>query len=137
MARRRRLLSSILIGLSLGLAVAGCETLDKLNPFEEKQTPLPGARKPLFPEGVPGVEFGAPPPQPSNSNIPIPANTGPAEAESRAAPTQAARTAPPAKATPTDRVPQADPQPATPPTAQKAAKAKKSGNPDDAWSGTR
>jgi hypothetical protein len=136
MARRHRLLPSVLIGLSLGLAVAGCETLDKLNPFEEKQTPLPGARKPLFPEGVPGVEFGAAPLQPTNSNIPIPANTAPAESESRAAPAQAARTAPPAKAAPTDRVPQADPQPAPPP-ASKAAKAKKSGDPDDAWSGTR
>jgi hypothetical protein len=128
--RRLRPLGAALVGLSLGIVLGGCETLEKLNPFEEKQTPLPGVRKPLFPEGVPGVEFGAPPPQPSNSNIPIPANTGPAESESRAAPPQA-RTPPPTKATPADRVPQEPPPPA------KTAKSKKSGDPDDAWSGTR
>ena len=73
MSRRSRLVASALLALSIGFAIAGCDTLDKLNPFDQKQPPLPGTRKPLFPEGVPGVEFGAPPPQPSNSNIPIPA----------------------------------------------------------------
>jgi hypothetical protein len=53
--------------LSLALATAGCETLDKMNPFAEKEKKLPGARTPVFPEGVPGVDYGAAPPQPANS----------------------------------------------------------------------
>jgi hypothetical protein len=126
MSRRSRFFAPVLLALSVGFAVAGCETLEKLNPFEEKQAPLPGVRKPLFPEGVPGVEFGAPPPQPSNSNIPIPANTTPAEAERRLA-TPEARAPEAAKAGPA-----APPQPA-----KSSAKTKKSGDPDDAWSGTR
>jgi hypothetical protein len=122
MSRRSRLVVSALLALSIGFAIAGCETLDKLNPFDQKQPPLPGTRKPLFPEGVPGVEFGAPPPQPSNSNIPIPANTTPAEAQQRLA-------------TPEARTPEAAKAP--PPPAKSSAKTKKSGDPDDAWSGTR
>ena len=124
MSRRSRLVISALLALSIGFAIAGCDTLDKLNPFDQKQPPLPGVRKPLFPEGVPGVEFGAPPPQPSNSNIPIPANTTPAEAQQRLA-TPEARSPEAAKA-----------GPAAPP-AKSTAKTKKSGDPDDAWSGTR
>lgn len=126
MSRRSRLVVSALLALSIGFAIAGCETLEKLNPFDQKQPPLPGTRKPLFPEGVPGVEFGAPPPQPSNSNIPIPANTTPAEAQQRLA-TPEARSPEAAKAGPA----------APPAPAKSTAKTKKSGDPDDAWSGTR
>lgn len=53
--------------LSLAFATAGCETLDKINPFQEKEKKLPGARTAVFPEGVPGVDYGAAPPQPANS----------------------------------------------------------------------
>lgn len=117
-----RTLRPALVLLPLALGVAGCETIDKLNPFAEKQTPLPGERQPLFPQGVPGVEFGAPPPQPTNSNIPIqPANQNPPPAAQGAVEQQAARTPPPAQPTP-------------PPASAKGAKG---GNPNDAWSGTR
>ena len=58
--------------VALPLALAGCETLEKLNPFEEKKTPLAGERKAVFDRGVPGVEFNAPPQQPSNSNVQLP-----------------------------------------------------------------
>jgi hypothetical protein len=114
----RRLLRSLRPALILlPLVLGGCETFDKLNPFQEKQTPLPGDRQPLFPEGVPGVEFGAPPPQPSNSNIPINPNPPPApqgQVEQQPLQSQAAR---PAQSAP--------------------AKGTKGGNPNDAWSGTR
>jgi hypothetical protein len=123
MSCRSRLVASALLALSIGFAIAGCETLEKLNPFDQKQPPLPGTRKPLFPEGVPGVEFGAPPPQPSNSNIPIPANTTPAEAEQRLA-------------TPEARAPEAA-KAAAPTPPKSSSKTKKSGDPDDAWSGAR
>jgi hypothetical protein len=128
----RRLCRTLLIVLPVGLALAGCETMEKLNPFAEKETPLPGTRKPLFPEGVPGVDFGAPPPQPSNSNIPItPAITGDSPQPQGGPPpaqTQAARNAPPPP-------PQAAPVQAAP--AAKASKSSKSGDSDDAWAGTR
>jgi hypothetical protein len=103
----------------LPLVLGGCETIDKLNPFQEKQTPLPGDRQPLFPEGVPGVEFGAPPPQPSNSNIPINPNPPPAaqgQVEQQPLQSQAAR---PSQSAPAN------------------AKGAKGGNANDAWSGTR
>ena len=122
-ARPRHMLRAALLALPIALGVAGCETMEKLNPFVEKQTPLPGERKPLFPEGVPGVEFGAPPPQPSNSNIPIsPAiaapeqQQAPAQIEQRPQP-QAARS----------------PQPAPAPAPSKS----KTGNSGDAWDGAR
>lgn len=68
-----------LLLVAAALATAGCESLDKLNPFEERKTPLPGDRKPMFPEGVPGVNYGEPPPQPANAPPPVVAEQ-PAEA---------------------------------------------------------
>lgn len=65
-ARLRRL--SALVGImGFGLLTAGCETsdiLDKMhdfNPFGTAKTPLPGERRAVFPEGVPGVQQGVPP----------------------------------------------------------------------------
>ena len=60
-----RRLTLVLVFAGLALAAAGCESLDKLNPFGEKEKILPGTRSPVFPEGVPGVDYGAPPPQPA------------------------------------------------------------------------
>jgi hypothetical protein len=54
--------------------LAGCAGLEELG--QEKKIPLTGDRKALFPQGIPGVEFGAPPTQPSNSNIAIQPNMG-------------------------------------------------------------
>ncbi|MFK8251733.1 hypothetical protein [Ancylobacter terrae] len=61
---RRLALVTLFAGMALG--TAGCESLDKLNPFGEKEKPLPGTRTPVFPEGVPGVDYGAAPPQPAS-----------------------------------------------------------------------
>ncbi|MCK0208727.1 hypothetical protein MWN33_11880 [Starkeya koreensis] len=69
--------------LGLTLAMAGCETLDALNPFAEREKPLPGARTPVFPEGVPGVDYNQAPPQPANSTYGMaPAEPAPAPAGS-------------------------------------------------------
>lgn len=59
----------LLAPLSLGLAA--CETLENMNPFDDSNNkkPLAGDRRPVFPDGVPGVQYNAPPTQPSNSNI--------------------------------------------------------------------
>ncbi len=62
---RRALLLLPVLGLTL--ASAGCETLESLNPFNEREKPLPGARQPVFPEGVPGIDYNQAPPQPANS----------------------------------------------------------------------
>src|SRR5262245_43952718 len=64
-ASMRPILPAVL--LSIGLAVSGCETsdiMDKMqdfNPLGVGKKPLPGSRKALFPEGVPGVQQGIPP----------------------------------------------------------------------------
>ncbi|MGU3495595.1 hypothetical protein ACLBXM_16265 [Xanthobacteraceae bacterium A53D] len=62
----------IALALVLALGVSGCESFDfdKLNPFGDGKKPIPGARTPVFPGGVPGVEQRAPLLQPSNSAVP-------------------------------------------------------------------
>lgn len=68
-----RVLPAVRLALALGLALAasGCETLDKLNPFDQPKKPLSGTRQQVFPEGVPGVDYSRPMSQPSNANAPI------------------------------------------------------------------
>src|SRR5262245_36429937 len=50
-----------------GLVLAGCESFDPLDKLQEldimgsSKTPLKGERRPVFPEGVPGVPQGVPP----------------------------------------------------------------------------
>src|SRR5262249_12945175 len=68
------------LALALATGLAGCETLDKINPFNEKKPPLPGERHPVFPDGVRGVDYSTPMGQPSNSNIVLPSTTGGANA---------------------------------------------------------
>jgi hypothetical protein len=41
--------------------VTGCESLENLGSLFDTKTKLPGERKPVFPEGVPGVTPGVPP----------------------------------------------------------------------------
>jgi outer membrane biosynthesis protein TonB len=62
-----RLARTILLvpAVSLGLALAGCETFDPtaildLELFNTKKK-LPGERQPVFPEGTPGISQGVPP----------------------------------------------------------------------------
>lgn len=49
--------------LALGLMLGGCESLDmsSLTSFLDTKKPLPGERRAVFPEGVPGVAQGVPP----------------------------------------------------------------------------
>jgi len=61
-----RLLRLLLIVVPV--MISACADFDL---FEEKKTPLAGDRKPLFPTGVPGVNYSEPPLQPTNSNIPV------------------------------------------------------------------
>lgn len=50
-----------------GLVLAGCTSFDPLDKLQDldimgsSKTPLPGERRPVFPQGVPGVAQGVPP----------------------------------------------------------------------------
>ncbi len=46
--------------LAFGMALTGCSTFDPTEWFNTKK-PLPGERKDMFPQGVPGVPQGVPP----------------------------------------------------------------------------
>jgi hypothetical protein len=63
---KRVLMATVLVAFAGSLAgsLAGCENfdLDKLDVFNlNEKKKLPGERRPLFPEGVPGVTQGVPP----------------------------------------------------------------------------
>src|SRR5689334_18486025 len=58
MIRRRHPLVIAAI-LALGLTLSGCETFEMPDWFNPKK-PLPGERRAVFPEGVPGVQSGVP-----------------------------------------------------------------------------
>lgn len=81
--RRLLLRTGMLAGL--GLTLAGCETLQDIPAmFERRSPPLAGDRRPVFPEGVPGIDRSIQ--QPANSPIgaaPPPAEPPPAAAPAR------------------------------------------------------
>jgi hypothetical protein len=58
MRRRRIILIASL--LAFGVMLGGCSTFDPTEWFNTKK-PLPGDRKSMFPDGVPGVPQGVPP----------------------------------------------------------------------------
>lgn len=60
--RLARGLICAILAAAIGIGVAGCDTIDALD-FDWLNTKkkLPGDRKPVFPEGVPGVVQGVPP----------------------------------------------------------------------------
>jgi hypothetical protein len=112
----RAILTAATLALSFGLI--GCdtsETLDKLQdmiPFGDNKKPLPGDRKEVFPQGVPGVAQGVPPDM-VKGNQPPPDATPP--------PQQAAVAPPAEKPKPKKKV-QAKPKPPqAPPPDQSAA----------------
>jgi hypothetical protein len=86
---------TVMATLSLGLLLSNCSSFDPTDimdsMFATQKKPLPGDRKPLFPEGVPGVTQGIPPefvkgnqPPPDNAEAaPLPAE--PAKAAAAAA----------------------------------------------------
>src|SRR5437764_12437371 len=55
-----------LVALGLAVALAGCDSFDPLDKFQDwdimsSKTPLKGERREVFPQGVPGVPQGVPP----------------------------------------------------------------------------
>jgi len=57
---RRRPIILIASLLASGIMLGGCSTFDPTEWFNTKK-PLPGERKAMFPDGVPGVAQGVPP----------------------------------------------------------------------------
>src|SRR5665213_305444 len=57
--RHRRPVLIVLL-LAFGVALSGCSTFDPTEWLNTKK-PLPGERKDIFPQGVPGVPQGVPP----------------------------------------------------------------------------
>jgi hypothetical protein len=99
---RRILLLAALVALAP--ALAGCEDfdMDKFDVFHlNEKKKLPGERKELFPQGVPGVTQGIPPeylrgnqPQPDTAQAPAPADAVAAAPGGKvAAPAPSAKTA--------------------------------------------
>lgn len=81
---RRLVLRTAALG-GAGLLLAGCESLQDIPAmFERRQPPLPGDRRAVFPEGVPGIDRSIQ--QPANSPVgapPPPAEPPPASPPAR------------------------------------------------------
>lgn len=56
-----RLVRTAVLAAGLALPLAGCETFDLVNLIPDTKKKLPGERREVFPEGVPGVSKGVPP----------------------------------------------------------------------------
>jgi hypothetical protein len=111
--------------LSLGLMLAGCESFDPTDIFSadmfSTKKKLQGERKPVFPEGTPGVAQGVPHElvkgyQPPTEPEPVQAQPDEAKAKPKAKP----RPKVVAKSAPADQstAPAASSRPADPPQAQ-------------------
>ena len=62
MKRHRSLrFAATLLAAGLCAGLTGCESFDPAYLFPDTKKPLPGERRPVFPEGVPGVTQGVPP----------------------------------------------------------------------------
>jgi outer membrane biosynthesis protein TonB len=111
------------LGFAMVLAAAaalvtGCDTLENVGSLLDNKTKLPGERKPVFPEGVPGVTPGVPPEMVKGYREPV-IETPPPPVLGE--PAQAAEAKPKPKPKPHAIQTAAKPQPA--PVAQAAAPA--------------
>src|ERR1700674_77014 len=112
----RPLVRIVLVALPLAFSVAGCDVIDYLaeeNPLHTKKKPLEGDRKPVFPGGVPVIEYNQPLPQPTNSNIPLSAVPPPQPEQQVETPQNSRQAARPARAVqrPAPHAAGADPAP--------------------------
>jgi hypothetical protein len=101
--------------LVTGLALAGCDSFDPLDKFQEwdimgsSKTPLRGERRPVFPEGVPGVPQGVPPDMVKGYQPP--AEEPPPVIQAKPAPQKQKKAAAPRKQQPRQQVQQEEPEP--------------------------
>ena len=59
--RRLRRISAALLAIGLGLSLSACETFDLADMIPDMKKKIPGERRAVFPDGVPGVPEGVPP----------------------------------------------------------------------------
>src|SRR5580704_2168059 len=75
-------------GLALVALLSGCSSFDPTdimdNVFAAQKKPLPGERKPLFPDGTPGVQPGLPPDLVKGYQQPPPVAEAPPDAQAAA-----------------------------------------------------
>jgi hypothetical protein len=108
--------------------VSACDTLENLGSMLDNKTKLSGDRKPVFPEGVPGVTPGVPPEMVKGYREPVVETPPPPVLGEQ---TQAAEAKPKPKPKPHAIQTAAKPQPA--PVAQAAASAPSPGNATAPW----
>jgi hypothetical protein len=123
-----RITHIVLLGLLVGagLPLAACDTIDNLTNMLDTKKRLPGDRRPVFPDGVPGVEMGVPPEmmkgyqekQAAGQAQTPPGTQTPA---GQAPPGQAAQTEQPETPKPKKVVTRPKPKPAPSDTAQQAS----------------
>ncbi len=124
---RRRIRIAMTAGaLSLALFAGGCESFDLTDLFPDGKKKLAGERRPVFPDGVPGVPQGVPPElmkgyqPPENAADPaaaVPPPEATPEKKPKPAPKPrraAARPKPQAAPAPAEPAPQQSAQPAWP-----------------------
>ena len=134
MRRPQRLIAATVLA-AMSLALVGCSSssfdpTDMMDWFDTKKK-LPGERKPVFPEGVPGVEQGVPrdlyrgaqqqPDQPPVAEAPPPAPEPKARSR-KSSPKSAARSAPAPAPAEQDAAPASDEGVAAAPPAPPPAK---------------
>jgi hypothetical protein len=128
--RKRALTSAVLL---FGLALAGCDSFDPLDKFQEwdimgsGKTPLQGPRREVFPSGVPGVPQGVPPDlvkgyQPPAEEPPPVVEAKPAKGKQKQA-QKKTTTAARRQAPPQQPEPELEEEPAPPPARTQPARA--------------
>jgi len=106
-----------------GPVLSACDSLDTLEIFDSKKK-LAGDRKPVFPEGVPGVASGVPADLVKGYREPEGGAPDPAKAAAEAAAETAAKPKPKPKPAPQRTASKPAPKPQTPPDPYAAAPAR-------------
>ncbi|HEY4774964.1 MAG TPA: hypothetical protein VIH40_09100 [Xanthobacteraceae bacterium] len=117
---------AILAVLLAGSLLSGCESIEEMTKLLDTKKRLPGERKPVFPEGVPGVAMGVPPElmkgyQPPQDQPPLSTEqAAPAPAPAEKEPPKPQRVAKPKPQTPASAQRGAPPRPQGPAYSQTA-----------------
>lgn len=120
-----RLVRTAVLAAGLALPLAGCETFDLVNLIPDTKKKLPGERREVFPEGVPGVSKGVPPEL-------VKGYQAPPEETAAAAPPPAQKPEPKQAAKPKPK-PKPKPTPSVAPEYQQQGQAQPQPQPQGQW----
>jgi outer membrane biosynthesis protein TonB len=107
-----KLFRTAVLAAGLALPLSACETFDLMNLIPDTKKKLPGERREVFPEGVPGVSKGVPPELMKGYQAP------PEEAAAAAPPEEKPKPEPKQAAKPKPKPKQAKPTPTVAPEYQ-------------------